>query len=95
MCRNIVANGLAHKCQLELSYAIGEPKPLSVTIDTFGTSTYTDEQLLEIINKNFDFSVSNIIKELDLRRPIYKETVNYGHFGKSNLPWEQFKELEF
>ena len=95
VCRNIVANGLAHKCQLELSYAIGEPKPLSVTIDTFGTSTYTDEQLLEIINKNFDFSVSNIIKELDLRRPIYKETVNYGHFGKSNLPWEQFKKLEF
>lgn len=95
VCRNIVANGLAHKCQLELSYAIGEPKPLSVTIDTFGTSTYTDEQLLEIINKNFDFSVSNIIKELNLRRPIYKETVNYGHFGKSNLPWEQFKKLEF
>ncbi len=71
VCRNVVANGLAHKCQLELSYAIGEPKPLSVTVDTFGTSKYTDEQLLDIINKNFDFSVANIISELNLRRPIY------------------------
>ena len=95
VCRNIVANGLAHKCQLELSYAIGKANPLSVTIDTFGTSKYSDDELLDIINKNFDFSVSNIIKELDLRRPIYKETTNYGHFGKANLAWEQFKKLEF
>ena len=95
VCRNIVANGLAHKCQLELSYAIGKANPLSVTIDTFKTSKYSDDELLDIINKNFDFSVSNIIKELDLRRPIYKETTNYGHFGKANLAWEQFKKLEF
>lgn len=95
VCRNIVANGLAHKCQLELSYAIGEPKPLSVTVDTFGTSSYTNEQLLAIIEKNFDFSVANIIKELDLERPIYRLTTNYGHFGKKDLPWEQFKKLEF
>lgn len=95
VCRNIVANGLAHKCQLELSYAIGKANPLSVTIDTFGTSKYSDDELLDIINRNFDFSVSNIIKELDLRRPIYKETTNYGHFGKANLAWEQFKKLEF
>ena len=86
---------MAHKCQLELSYAIGKANPLSVTIDTFGTSKYSDDELLDIINKNFDFSVSNIIKELDLRRPIYKETTNYGHFGKANLAWEQFKKLEF
>jgi S-adenosylmethionine synthetase len=93
VCRNLVANGLCHKCQLQLSYAIGEPKPLSVNVETFGTSKYDNEKLLEIIDKNFDFSVSNIISELDLRRPIYRETTNYGHFGKQNLPWEQFKKL--
>ena len=95
VCRNLVANGLAHKCQIELSYAIGEPQPISIYVQSFGTSEYTDEQLQEIVLKNFDFSVANIIKELDLRRPIYKQTVNYGHFGKSNLPWEQFKKIEF
>ena len=95
VCRNVVANGLAHKCQLELSYAIGEPKPLSVTVDTFGTSKYTDEQLLDIINKNFDFSVANIISELNLRRPIYASTTNYGHFGRKGLPWEAYKKLDF
>ena len=94
VCRNVVANGLAHKCQLELSYAIGEPKPLSVTVDTFGTSKYTDEQLLDIINKNFDFSVANIISELNLRRPIYASTTNYGHFGRKGLPWEAYKKLD-
>lgn len=95
VCRNIVANGLAHKCQLELSYAIGEPRPLSITIDTFGTSKYSDEELLAIVNKNFDFSVSNIIHELDLQRPIYRTTTNYGHFGRAGLPWEGFKKLVF
>ncbi len=95
VCRNVVANGLADKCQLELSYAIGEPKPLSVTVDTFGTAKVSEEELLNIINKNFDFSVSNIINELDLRRPIYATTTNYGHFGRKNLPWEQFKKLDF
>lgn len=94
VCRNIVANGLAKQCQLELSYAIGKPEPISITADTFGTSKYSEEELLSIINKNFNFSVSNIIRELDLRRPIYTETTNYGHFGKSELPWEQFKKLE-
>ncbi len=93
VCRNLVANGLCDKCQLELSYAIGKPNPLSVTLDTFGTSNYSEEELLAIVNKNFDFSVSNIIKELDLRRPIYATTTNYGHFGRKELPWEQFKKL--
>ena len=95
VCRNLVANGLCKRVQLQLSYAIGEPKPLSVNVDTFGTGKFTDDELLEIVNNNFDFSVANIINELDLRRPIYKETTNYGHFGKENLPWEQFKKIEY
>jgi len=94
VCRNVVANGLAHKCQIELSYAIGEPQPISVLVQSFGTSKYSDDELHEIVLKNFDFSVANIIKELDLRRPIYTQTTNYGHFGKKELPWEQFKKIE-
>ncbi len=93
VCRNLVANGLCDKCQIELSYAIGKPKPLSVTLDTFGTSKYSEEELLDIVEKNFDFSVSNIINELDLRRPIYAATTNYGHFGRKELPWEAFKKI--
>ncbi len=93
VCRNIVANGLAHKCQLELSYAIGVKQPISVYVQSFGTSKYTDDELQEIVLKNFDFSVANIIHELDLQRPIYRNTVNYGHFGKKDLPWEQFKKI--
>lgn len=94
VCKNLVANGLAHKCQLELSYAIGVQQPISVYVKSFGTSKYSDDELQAIVLKNFDFSVKNIIDELDLRRPIYRETVNYGHFGKKDLPWEQFKKIE-
>ena len=93
VCRNIVANHLAKKCQIELSYAIGKATPISVYVQSFGTSEYTDDELLEIVMKNFDFSVSSIINELDLRRPIYAATVNYGHFGKPGMPWEQFKKI--
>ena len=93
VCRNIVANHLAKKCQLELSYAIGRAEPMSVYVQSFGTSEYTDDELLEIVLKNFDFSVANIINELDLKRPIYSKTVNYGHFGKADMPWEQFKKI--
>ena len=93
VCRNIVANHLAEKCQIQLSYAIGKPLPLSVYVQSFGTSKYSDEELQEIVMKNFDFSVSGIIEELDLCRPLYKQTTNYGHFGKPWLPWEQFKEI--
>ncbi|MGM9941804.1 MAG: methionine adenosyltransferase [Bulleidia sp.] len=93
VCRNLVANGLARKCQLQLSYAIGVQQPISVYVQAFGTSSYTDEQLQEIVLKNFDFSVGNIIDELDLRKPIYRSTVNYGHFGKKDLPWEQFRKI--
>ena len=94
VCRNIVANGLADKVQLQLSYAIGKPEPVSVNLNTFGTGRMSDEELLKAVQKNFDFSVSNMIKELDLKRPIYRTTTNYGHFGKPELPWEQFKKIE-
>ena len=95
VCRNIIANGLALRAQLQLSYAIGEPRPVSVNINTFGTGVMDDDALLEIIMKNFDFSVSGIIRELDLKRPIYRSTTNYGHFGKPELPWEQFRRIDF
>ena len=94
VCRNIVANGLAHKCQLELAYAIGKAEPVSVYVQSFGTSEYTDDELQKIVLKNFSFSVADIINELNLRRPIYRSTVNYGHFGKKSMPWEQFKKIE-
>ena len=94
VCRNIVANGLADKVQLQLSYAIGKPEPTSVNINTFGTGKLSDEELLNKINRTFNFSVSNIIRELDLKRPIYRSTTNYGHFGKADLPWEQFKKID-
>jgi S-adenosylmethionine synthetase len=93
VCRNLVANGLAKKCQIELSYAIGKAEPVSVYVQSFGTSEYSDDELLAIVMKNFNFSVANIISELDLRRPIYAATVNYGHFGKPDMPWEQFKKI--
>lgn len=94
VCRNIVANGLAHKCQLELSYAIGKADPVSVYVQSFGTSKYTDDELQQIVLKNFSFSVADIINELDLRRPMYRSTTNYGHFGKKSMPWEQFRKIE-
>lgn len=93
VCRNLVANKLCRKCLLQLSYAIGMPRPISVYLNTYGTGVKSDEELLELIRKNFDFSVRNMIEELDLRRPIYRSTVNYGHFGKPELPWEAFKEI--
>jgi S-adenosylmethionine synthetase len=94
VCRNIVANDLADKVQLQLSYAIGKPRPTSVNVNTFGTGKISDDELMEVINRNFDFSVSNIIKELDLKKPIYRRTTNYGHFGKADLPWEQYRKIE-
>ncbi|MBQ9328259.1 MAG: methionine adenosyltransferase [Solobacterium sp.] len=93
-CRNIVANHLAKKVQIQLSYAIGDPEPISVNVNTFGTGVISDDDLLKAVLKNFNFSVANIIEELDLRRPIYTKTTNYGHFGKTDLPWEQFKKID-
>lgn len=95
VCRNVVANKLAKRCQLQLSYAIGKTEPVSINVKTFGTSTVSEEELLDIILKNFNFKVSNIIQELDLRKPIYRTTTNYGHFGRPELPWEQFKKIEY
>lgn len=94
VCRNLVANGLCKKCLIQVSYAIGKPDPLSININTYGTSKYSDDELIDIINKNFSFRVGNMLDELGLRQPIYRSTVNYGHFGKPWLPWEQFKEIK-
>lgn len=94
VAKNIVANQLAKKCLIQVAYAIGKPNPVSINVETYGTSKYSNQELLDIINKNFDFSVTNIINELNLRQPIYAQTTQYGHFGKPGLPWEQVKELK-
>ena len=94
--KNIVAAGLAEKCELQLSYAIGVAEPTSVMIDTFGTGKLTDEKLVEIVRENFDLRPAGIIRMLDLRRPIYKQTAAYGHFGRNDLdlPWERLDKVE-
>ena len=94
--KNIVAAGLAEKCEIQLSYAIGVAQPTSVMVDTFGTGRLSDEKLVEIIRENFDLSPAGIIKMLDLRRPIYKQTAAYGHFGRDDLdlPWEKLDKVD-
>jgi S-adenosylmethionine synthetase len=89
--KNIVAAGLAEKCEIQLAYAIGKAHPVSVLVETFGTGKIPDEKIAELINKNFDLRPAGIIKTLDLRRPIYKQTAAYGHFGRADLdlPWER------
>jgi S-adenosylmethionine synthetase len=96
VAKNIVAAGLAKRCQIQLAYAIGVAQPVSVRVDTFGTSTYSDEQLSDAVNKTFDLRPAAIIRDLDLRRPIYRQTAAYGHFGRSdlNLPWEQTDRVD-
>jgi S-adenosylmethionine synthetase len=91
VAKNIVAAGLADKCEIQLSYAIGVARPTSVMIDTFGTGKLSNERLVEIVRENFDLRPAGIIKMLDLRRPIYKQTAAYGHFGRTDvdLPWEK------
>ena len=93
---NIVAAGLADKCEIQLSYAIGVARPTSVMADTFGTGKVSDEKLTEIVRDNFDLRPAGIIKMLDLRRPIYKQTAAYGHFGRHDLdlPWEKLDKVE-
>lgn len=93
IAKNIVANGYAKKCEIQLSYAIGIAKPVSIYIDTFGTSTIPEEEIINKVNNKFDLTPKGIIKYLNLKRPIYKETTNYGHFGKENLPWEKIIKL--
>ncbi|MCD8223101.1 MAG: methionine adenosyltransferase [Clostridiales bacterium] len=94
--KNIVAAGLADRCEIQLSYAIGVAHPTSVMVNTFGTGKVSDEKLVEIIREHFDLRPAGIIKMLDLRRPIYKQTAAYGHFGRTdiNLPWERLDLVE-
>lgn len=96
VAKNIVAAGLADKCEIQLSYAIGVAHPTSVMVDTFGTGKLSNEKLVEIIRDNFDLRPAGIIKILDLRRPIYKQTAAYGHFGRTDLdlPWEKLDKVE-
>ena len=96
VAKNIVAAGLADKCEIQLSYAIGVAQPTSIMVDTFGTGKVSDEKLVGIIRENFDLRPAGIIKMLDLRRPIYKQTAAYGHFGRNdlNLPWEQLNKVD-
>lgn len=96
VAKNIVAAGLAEKCEIQLAYAIGVAHPMSVMVDTFGTGKVSEEKLVNIIRENFDLRPAGIIKMLDLRRPIYKQTAAYGHFGRNDLdlPWEKLDKAE-
>ena len=96
VAKNIVAAGLAEKCEIQLSYAIGVAQPTSVMVDTFGTGKVSDDKLVAIIRENFDLRPAGIIKMLDLRKPIYRPTAAYGHFGRNdlNLPWEALDKVE-
>jgi len=95
VAKNIVANGLAERCEVQVAYAIGKSHPVSLCVDTFHTGVKTDEELLEIIKNNFNFEVGNIIRELDLKKPIYSKTSCYGHFGDPQFSWEKVKELKY
>lgn len=96
VAKNIVAAGLAEKCEIQLSYAIGVAQPTSINVDTFGTGKLSNEKLVEIVRENFDLRPAGIIKTLDLRRPIYKQTAAYGHFGRNDLdlPWEKLDKAD-
>lgn len=96
VAKNIVAAGIAKKCEIQLSYAIGVAHPTSIMVDTFGTGKLSDEKLVEIIRENFDLRPAGIIQMLNLRRPIYKQTAAYGHFGRTDvdLPWEKTDKAE-
>ena len=96
VAKNIVAVGLAKKCEIQLSYAIGVAHPTSIMVDTFGTGAVEDDKLVEIVRENFDLRPAGIIQMLDLRRPIYKQTAAYGHFGRTDidLPWEKLDKVE-
>ena len=89
IAKNIVANGYAKKCEIQFAYSIGVAKPVSVYVNTYSTNTIPEEKIIEKINKTFDLTPRGIIKYLGLQNPIYKQTTNYGHFGKENLPWEK------
>jgi S-adenosylmethionine synthetase len=98
MCRwvakNIVAAGLASRVELQVGYAIGHPEPTSVTIDAFGTNTVSEEAIVKAIQEVFSFKPADIVSQMDLLRPIYRQTTNYGHFAKDGLPWEDIGKAE-
>jgi S-adenosylmethionine synthetase len=96
VAKNLVAAGLADKLEIQLAYAIGVAKPVSIEVETFGTGKVDEQTIINIVEKVFDLRPGAIIKELDLRRPIYKQTAAYGHFGRTdlNLPWEQLNKVE-
>ena len=96
VAKNIVAAGLADKCEIQLAYAIGVARPVSISVDTYGTGKISEEKLVKLIEKNFDLRPAGIIKMLDLRRPIYRQTAAYGHFGRTDLdlPWERLDKVE-
>ena len=96
VAKNVVAAGLAERCEVQLAYAIGVARPLSVNVETFGTSSYPADQLVQLIEDNFDLRPGAIIRDLDLRRPIYRATAAYGHFGRDDIeaPWENTDRAE-
>lgn len=89
IAKNIVANGYAKRCEIQIAYSIGVAKPVSIYVNTYGTNTIPEEEIVEKIDKTFDLTPRGIINYLDLQRPIYRQTTNYGHFGKKDLPWER------
>lgn len=94
IAKNIVASGICDKIEIEVAYAIGVARPVSIYVNTYGTSKLSDEKIVEIINENFDLRPTRIIEHLDLRRPIYRKTAAYGHFGRSEFPWEKLDKAE-
>jgi S-adenosylmethionine synthetase len=96
VAKNIVAAGLASKCEVQVAYAIGVAQPVSISVDTFGTGSIAEDKLVQLVRKHFDLRPAGIIKELGLRRPIYKQTAAYGHFGRTDLdvPWERTDKAE-
>ncbi len=93
IAKNIVANGLAQKCEIQIAYGIGMDKPISISVETFGTATIPEDEIIKKIENNFDLTPNGIIEYLGLKKPIYAETTNYGHFGKENLPWEKIIKI--
>jgi S-adenosylmethionine synthetase len=93
VAKSLVKGGICRRCLVQVSYAIGVAKPLSITVFDYGTSGKTEEQLLDIVNKNFDLRPGRIVKDLNLRNPIYQKTSTYGHFGRDIFPWEKPKDL--
>ena len=96
VAKNLVAAGIADKLEIQLAYAIGVAKPVSIVVDTFGTGRISDDKIVEIVEKIFDLRPGAIIKDLELRRPIYRQTAAYGHFGRTDIdaPWEKLNKVE-